>query len=214
MLFIIALRNWIELSSASSTFSIFSFLPSSFSLPSLALLQKVFSPAIIVLLSECLVDWLKHAFITKFNHIRPAVYARYIDVLCKDLVVGAGRRQDQVNPSSLPSLLSPFRSPPFRDSPSSTSPHSSPADWGSPPSPSVASSCASSSKPSPCSPTTRTPTRASTASQVEVSGRSRRRSPPGVRGSGPFQGGPSSDWSPSSGGCGESSVSSSSCLLS
>jgi hypothetical protein len=32
-----------------------------------------------------LVDWLKHAFITKFNHIRPSVYERYIDVLCRDL---------------------------------------------------------------------------------------------------------------------------------
>ncbi|KAL8293067.1 hypothetical protein RQP46_000761 [Phenoliferia psychrophenolica] len=101
MLFIIAIRNWIELSSASSS-SLFAFLPASFSLalalpsfPSLSLLQTIFSPAIVVLLSECLVDWLKHAFITKFNHIRPAVYGRYIDVLCKDLVAGAGRRQDQ-----------------------------------------------------------------------------------------------------------------------
>ena len=37
------------------------------------------------MLSEMLVDWLKHAFITKFNHIRPSVYERYIDVLCRDL---------------------------------------------------------------------------------------------------------------------------------
>ncbi|KAM0754062.1 DUF747-domain-containing protein [Meredithblackwellia eburnea MCA 4105] len=105
MLFIIALRNWIELSSATSaTSSFFSFLPASFSsisfavpsLPSLSLLQAIFSPAIVVLLSECVVDWLKHAFITKFNHIRPAVYGRFIDVLCKDLVsTGPGRRQDQ-----------------------------------------------------------------------------------------------------------------------
>lgn len=35
--------------------------------------------------SETLVDWLKHAFITKFNHIRPSVYERYTDVLCRDL---------------------------------------------------------------------------------------------------------------------------------
>ena len=38
-----------------------------------------------VMLSETLVDWLKHAFITKFNHIRPSVYQRYVDVLCRDL---------------------------------------------------------------------------------------------------------------------------------
>ena len=37
------------------------------------------------MLSEMLVDWLKHAFITKFNHIRPSVYERYTDVLCRDL---------------------------------------------------------------------------------------------------------------------------------
>lgn len=44
--------------------------------------------------SEMLVDWLKHAFITKFNHIRPSVYERYTDVLCRDLASGSavGRR--------------------------------------------------------------------------------------------------------------------------
>ena len=44
--------------------------------------------------SETLVDWLKHAFITKFNHIRPSVYERYTDVLCRDLASGSavGRR--------------------------------------------------------------------------------------------------------------------------
>lgn len=47
-----------------------------------------------VLLSELIVDWLKHAFITKFNHIRPSVYERYTDVLCRDLASGSavGRR--------------------------------------------------------------------------------------------------------------------------
>ncbi|GAA5920090.1 hypothetical protein JCM1841_004089 [Sporobolomyces salmonicolor] len=100
MLFIIALRNLIELSSASTTAtttpssslstSFLSFLPSapSFSLPTLSLLRAIFSPAVIVLVSECFVDWLKHAFITKFNHIRPQVYARFVDVLCMDLVAG------------------------------------------------------------------------------------------------------------------------------
>jgi hypothetical protein len=42
-----------------------------------------------VMLSEALVDWLKHAFITKFNHIRPSVYERYKDVLCRDLASGS-----------------------------------------------------------------------------------------------------------------------------
>jgi hypothetical protein len=41
------------------------------------------------MLSEVAVDWLKHAFITKFNHIRPSIYERYMDVLCQDLASGS-----------------------------------------------------------------------------------------------------------------------------
>lgn len=43
-------------------------------------------PVVVVLISETLVDWLKHAFITKFNHVRASVYDRFTDVLCKDVV--------------------------------------------------------------------------------------------------------------------------------
>ncbi|GAA5885853.1 hypothetical protein JCM16303_000083 [Sporobolomyces ruberrimus] len=92
MLFIISLRNLLELSSSSPSSSPTSSLSSSSSsspfFPSPTLLLSTFSPALKVLLSECFVDWLKHAFITKFNHIRPKVYRRYVDVLCKDLVKG------------------------------------------------------------------------------------------------------------------------------
>ncbi|OBZ68004.1 Endoplasmic reticulum membrane protein 65 [Grifola frondosa] len=45
-------------------------------------------PVLTVMVSEMLVDWLKHAFIAKFNHIRPSVYERYTDVLCRDLASG------------------------------------------------------------------------------------------------------------------------------
>lgn len=45
---------------------------------------KLMGPFIMVLGSEMIVDWLKHAFITKFNVIRPHVYQRYLDVMCKD----------------------------------------------------------------------------------------------------------------------------------
>jgi len=97
MLFIISLRNLIARSSLPSL-SLLSYLPSlpPSSLPPLSfpallsLLHQSFSPAVVVLCSECAVDWLKHAFITKFNHIRPGVYGRFVDVLCKDLVTGAG----------------------------------------------------------------------------------------------------------------------------
>lgn len=50
----------------------------------------VIQPVLTVMISETLVDWLKHAFITKFNHIRPSVYERYTDVLCRDLASASG----------------------------------------------------------------------------------------------------------------------------
>lgn len=66
-------------------------LPTSFTVfPSFTLLETTFTPVCIVLASECLVDWLKHAFITKFNHIRPSVYGRFMDVLCRDLTIAGG----------------------------------------------------------------------------------------------------------------------------
>ena len=39
----------------------------------------------LVLASEMVVDWIKHAFITKFNDISPDVYRRYRAILSKDL---------------------------------------------------------------------------------------------------------------------------------
>ncbi|GAA5990294.1 hypothetical protein JCM10908_007302 [Rhodotorula pacifica] len=96
MLFVIALRNLIfEISSAATSTGPPLTLPNVAlwlqAIPTVAMLKAIFSPAVIVLLSECLVDWLKHAFITKFNHLRPGVYGRFIDVLCKDLVAGGSR---------------------------------------------------------------------------------------------------------------------------
>jgi hypothetical protein len=44
-----------------------------------------------------LVDWLKHAFIAKFNHVRATVYGRFTDVLAKDVLlagtVSSGRKR-------------------------------------------------------------------------------------------------------------------------
>lgn len=53
----------------------------------MSLLDALVYPALVVYGSEMIVDWLKHAFITKFNQIRPTVYARYLDILCKDLAL-------------------------------------------------------------------------------------------------------------------------------
>ncbi|KAK2785087.1 hypothetical protein FQN53_007980 [Emmonsiellopsis sp. PD_33] len=74
-----------------------SILPQAFTvLPSslLASLSKVNSflptvghllgPFLVVLGSEMLVDWLKHAYVNKFNNTRPAMYGRFLDILAKD----------------------------------------------------------------------------------------------------------------------------------
>ncbi|KLO18363.1 DUF747-domain-containing protein [Schizopora paradoxa] len=95
MLFTIAFRNLIELSGSEFDFSEGVVLPLSFGWwKGGNVLWTILYPVMTVLISEQLVDWLKHAFITKFNHIRPSVYERYTDVLCLDLANGSavGRR--------------------------------------------------------------------------------------------------------------------------
>ncbi|KAJ3088408.1 hypothetical protein HK102_008824 [Quaeritorhiza haematococci] len=54
----------------------------------LKMLETLLTPVIVVLGTEVIVDWLKHAFITKFNQIRVDVYGRFGDSLCRDLVGG------------------------------------------------------------------------------------------------------------------------------
>lgn len=98
MLIIIALRNIVEVGglsvlSAAAESSDFvketvpirsnSILPNSFTiLPSWS--GEVLTPFLLVLGSEMVVDWVKHAYISKFNNVKPAVYQRYLDVLAKD----------------------------------------------------------------------------------------------------------------------------------
>ncbi|KAF9448208.1 DUF747-domain-containing protein [Macrolepiota fuliginosa MF-IS2] len=95
MLGIVAFRNLIELSGSEFDFSGGFVLPKSFGwFRGNNVLWIISYPVLTVMCSEMLVDWLKHAFITKFNHIRPSVYERYTDVLCRDLASGSavGRR--------------------------------------------------------------------------------------------------------------------------
>lgn len=110
MLTIIALRNIVEVGGlsilasdgGSADFNTApirsnSILPNSFTiLPSWS--GEVLSPFLVVLGSEMLVDWIKHAYISKFNCVKPAVYQRYLDVLAKDYYTNA---------SNFPSLLTP-----------------------------------------------------------------------------------------------------------
>ncbi|KAJ3038433.1 hypothetical protein HDV00_000621 [Rhizophlyctis rosea] len=52
------------------------------------MIEVLATPIVVVYGTEVLVDWLKHAFITKFNQIKPGVYGRFRDSLCRDLVGG------------------------------------------------------------------------------------------------------------------------------
>ncbi|KAL7752672.1 hypothetical protein RI367_001674 [Sorochytrium milnesiophthora] len=66
-----------------------------FALPAITrLMWTVISPALVMMGSEVLVDWLKHAFITKFNGVRPNIYKRYRDVFSRDVVQGLSDTPD------------------------------------------------------------------------------------------------------------------------
>lgn len=58
---------------------------------------QVLSPFLLVLGSEMLVDWIKHAYINKFNSTKPAIYGRFLDVLAKDYY-------SNVRPPTLPKV--------------------------------------------------------------------------------------------------------------
>ncbi|KAK3303826.1 eukaryotic membrane protein family-domain-containing protein [Chaetomium strumarium] len=65
-------------------------LPASFTiLPSWLWSGEVLSPFIVVIGSEMVVDWIKHAYVNKFNNIKPTFYGRILDILCKDYYTNA-----------------------------------------------------------------------------------------------------------------------------
>lgn len=99
MLFIIGLRNVVEVGGLSVPGAGIehsddekvvplhdpSILPHSFTvLPSWMMSGEVLSPFLIVIGSEMLVDTIKHAYVTKFNNIKPNFYGRILDILCRD----------------------------------------------------------------------------------------------------------------------------------
>ena len=94
MLMIIAARNVIETNSLGSSDESLgsaqqaSLLPDSFTwLPRWT--HQLMTPFVLVLGTEMLVDWLKHAYITKFNNTKPNIYGRFLDVLAKDYYIDA-----------------------------------------------------------------------------------------------------------------------------
>ena len=126
MLLIIALRNIVEVGgltiSLNSAFSgpstpTDTFSPNATGLPltsgfvipkAFTLMPKwtgeVLGPFLIVLGSEMLVDWFKHAYITKFNNVKPNIYGRFLDVLAKDYYSHAFTDQNLTKRLGLPVL--------------------------------------------------------------------------------------------------------------
>lgn len=64
--------------------------------------SEVLGPFLIVLGSEALVDWCKHAYIGKFNNIKPNIYGRFLDVLAKDYYSHAFADQNLTKRFGLP----------------------------------------------------------------------------------------------------------------
>jgi hypothetical protein len=103
MLLIIAMRNVVEVgglsipssdtswtalfsgaaNASAPSFTASSILPMSFTIFPKYIAQ-VLNPFLLVIGSEMIVDWLKHAYITKFNQYKPEVYGKFFDVLAKD----------------------------------------------------------------------------------------------------------------------------------
>jgi len=92
MLLIIGMRNLVELGgwaapddTSTPPFPVASILPASFTiLPNWLWSGELLAPFFIVIGSEMCVDWIKHAYVNKFNNIKPTFYARILDILCKD----------------------------------------------------------------------------------------------------------------------------------
>ncbi|KAJ3291526.1 hypothetical protein HK104_005989 [Borealophlyctis nickersoniae] len=77
-------------------FSLLKTFQSFLATPEYKLLETLVTPVIVVYGTEVLVDWLKHAFITKFNQIKPTVYGRFRDSLCRDLAGAKGRKGEDI----------------------------------------------------------------------------------------------------------------------
>lgn len=123
MLTIIALRNIVEVGNLSISLSsiLGSSTEGSFSndtaapMTSTSILPKaltvlpnwageVLGPFLIVLGSEMFVDWLKHAYISKFNNTKPDIYGRFLDVIAKDYYTHAFAEQNLTKRLGLPVL--------------------------------------------------------------------------------------------------------------
>ena len=89
-----------------------SILPMSFTiLPSWLWSGEVLSPFLIVIGSEMLVDWIKHAYINKFNNIKPTFYSRILDILCKDYYTNVSTATGSSSQQKLTNISKAFVAP-------------------------------------------------------------------------------------------------------
>lgn len=81
LLLVIAIRNMIAKSKSQSNI-----IPNSWSLHSTSsvIAGILCGPMFNVIGSELIIDWVKHAYITKFNRIRPQIYDKFLLIVCKD----------------------------------------------------------------------------------------------------------------------------------
>lgn len=81
LLMIIALRNVVAKSNSHSNV-----IPNSWTLhaTSSVVIGVLCGPMLNVLGSELIVDWVKHAYVTKFNRIRPRIYDKFLFIMCED----------------------------------------------------------------------------------------------------------------------------------
>ena len=106
MIVIIVARNFLETGAPSSgapppgadllPFGVAAWLP--------ARLAQMLGPFVLVLGTEMVIDWIKHAYITKFNNTRPRVYGRFLDVLARDYTKSAFAAPDLTRRLGLPML--------------------------------------------------------------------------------------------------------------
>ena len=64
----------------------------------------------LILVCELSVDWIKHAFVIKFNHISPKVYAAFVHLLCCDAAGAAPPRPQRSGAGGASRVPAPPRS--------------------------------------------------------------------------------------------------------
>lgn len=66
--------------------------------PSMKKINSVtsWSPMVSVFTSEIVVDWIKHAYIIKFNRIKPEVYDKFYYIMCRDQLANMNQFQERL----------------------------------------------------------------------------------------------------------------------